>query len=85
MSELLNEPIQRRPERVFNHQPEYGDARDAQRIFGLRETFIYRLWRDRKITGVLVPGTGKKRGKRLFYFESIRKYLAECAATEVEK
>ncbi len=83
-SELLNDPARPRPERVLAQAPEYGDCRDARRVFGLRETFVYQLFRDRKITGVLVPGTGKKRGKRLFNFDSIRRYLAECASKEEE-
>ena len=59
--------------------------RDVQRVFGLRETHVYNLWRKGQITGISVPGTGKKRGKRLFSFASIRKFLAECAAKEVAK
>jgi hypothetical protein len=83
-SELLNDPL-RRPERVVVQVPEYGDCRDVQRTFGIRETFCYQLWRDRKITGLLIPGSGGKRGKRLFNFDSIRKYLAECEAKPVRR
>jgi hypothetical protein len=74
MNEILNE-TRRRYERLIAHQPEYGDARDVQRVFGLRETTLYNLLRNGQITGVSVPGRGKKRGKRLFSFDSIRKFL----------
>jgi len=57
---------------------EYGDVRDVRLVFGLKATFTYHLWSNGKIKGVLVPApTGGKRGKRLFSFASIRKFLAE--------
>jgi hypothetical protein len=81
MNHTLDEP-RRRFERILAHQPEYGDSRDVQRVFGLRETHTYYLLRTGKIAGISVPGTGKTRGKRLFSFDSIRKFLAQCAAKE---
>jgi hypothetical protein len=65
---------------------EYGDIRDVRVAFGLRETFTYHLWSTGKIEGVLVPAPmGGKRGKRLFSFGSIRKFLAECEASGPKK
>jgi hypothetical protein len=65
---------------------EYGDVRDVRLTFGLRETFTYQLWSKGKIKGVLVPApTGGKRGKRLFSFASIRKFLADCEASGPQK
>jgi hypothetical protein len=86
MTEILSEPP-RRYTRLLEHEilAEYGDVRDVRRVFGLKETHVYNLWSAGKIEGVLVPGRGRKRGKRLFSFASIRKLLAECAAKEEAK
>jgi hypothetical protein len=66
--------------------PEYGDIKDVRRQFGLRETFVYQLWARGKIKGVLVPAPkGGSRGKRLFSFASIRRYLTECEARGPQK
>src|SRR2546430_1302067 len=84
VNQTLNEP-KRRFARILAQEPEYGDVRDVQRVFGLRETHVYHLWSTGQITGILVPGTGKKRGKRLFSFDSIRKFLKDCEAKEAAK
>jgi hypothetical protein len=77
--------IQRRHPRPAHYEPETADVQDVRRIFGLRETLTYRLYYLGLIKGVLIPGPKGKRGKRLFYCDSIRKYLAECTAKEQEK
>ena len=59
-------------------QQEYGDVRDVRRVFGFTETFTYNLWYKGKIHGVLIPGRGRKRGKRIFSFASIRAHIAAC-------
>jgi hypothetical protein len=61
---------------------EYGGLRDVERVFGLRETMTYELFNQGAIRGVLVR-TDKRspRGKRLFCFQSIRKYLAGLEST----
>jgi hypothetical protein len=79
MSKVISEPLQKRP-RIASPQPEYGDARDVQRTFGIKETHLYQLWKEGRVKGVLVKGRGRTRGKRLFDFRSIRKLLAEEVA-----
>ena len=56
---------------------EYGDIRDVERVFGLRETKTYILFNQGLIRGVLLrKDATNPRGKRLFSFRSIREYLA---------
>ena len=56
---------------------EYGDIRDVERVFGLRETRTYELFNQGLIRGVLIRKDKKSpRGSRLFSFQSIREYLA---------
>jgi hypothetical protein len=73
---------QKRP-RIIASPPEYGDARDVQRVFGVKESLLYHLWKEGAVKAILVKGTGRTRGKRLFDFHSIRKLLKE-AATEAK-
>ena len=70
---------QKRP-RIIASPPEYGDARDVQRVFGIKETLLYHKWREGAVKAILVKGTGRSRGKRLFDFQSIRKLLKEAEA-----
>jgi hypothetical protein len=61
---------------------EYGDIRDVERVFGLRETKTYSLFNQGLIRGVLLrKDKTSPRGKRLFCFQSIRKYLASLEST----
>jgi hypothetical protein len=71
----LSEPLQEKRPRIETLQPEFGDCRDVQRIFGIKETHLYQLMREGLIKAVLVKGRGKTRGKRLFNFDSIRQLL----------
>ena len=75
MRKTPSETLYKRP-RIAPAHPEYGDARDVQRTFGIKETLCYHLFRNGKIKGILVPGTGRSGGKRLFSFDSIRKFIA---------
>ena len=61
---------------------EYGDLRDVERVFGLRETKTYELFNQGLIRGVLLrKDKTSPRGKRLFSFQSIREYLASLEST----
>ena len=61
---------------------EYGDIRDVERVFGLRETKTYTLFNQGLIRGVLLrKDKTSPRGKRLFSFRSIREYLASLEST----
>ena len=72
----LNEGPQKRP-RITSSEPEYGDARDVQRIFGLKEALLYLLDRDGQVKSVSIKGRGQSRGKRLYDFASIRALLGK--------
>lgn len=61
---------------------EYGDIRDVERIFGLRETKTYELFNQGLIRAVLIrKDKTSPRGRRLFSFQSIREYLAGLEST----
>jgi uncharacterized NAD-dependent epimerase/dehydratase family protein len=77
MRKTRSETLYRRP-RIAPARAEYGDIADVRATFGLKESLCYHLFRNGKIKGVLIPGTSKTggRGKRLFCFESIRKFIA---------
>jgi hypothetical protein len=75
MRKTPSETLYKRP-RIAPARAEFGDVRDVQRTFGLRETLCYHLFSKGKIKGILIPGTGKSGGKRLFCFDSIRKFIA---------
>jgi hypothetical protein len=62
--------------------PEFGDSRDLRKVFGLKETFAYYLWKRNAIRSVLIPGRRGQRGKRLFDFNSVRAFLNSCEAKE---
>jgi hypothetical protein len=79
MHKTPSETLYKRP-RIAPVRPEYGDARDVQRVFGIKETLCYHYFRNGKIKGVLIPGTGRSGGKRLFDFASIRKFIASQEA-----
>ena len=67
----LSDVKERRP-RIDPSLPEWGDVRDAQRIFGFRETHLYYLMKAGAIKTVLIRGRGRTRGKRLINFDSIQ-------------
>jgi hypothetical protein len=63
--------------RIAPPKPEWGDAVDVRRQFGLKESFLYDRVKEGQIRTTLVKGRGASRGKRLYHFGSIRKLLAE--------
>ena len=58
--------------------PEFGRAKDVERIFGIKKGTLYNLLSDGKIKGVLLRVRGEKSGLRLFEMHSIRKLLMEA-------
>jgi hypothetical protein len=80
----LSDVKERRP-RIDPSLPEWGDVRDAQRQFGLRETHLYHLMKLGAVKTVLLRGRGRTRGKRLINFDSIRRMLAELEAAEPQR
>ena len=58
-------------------KPEYADQVGVHRLFGLKPSFLRKIWTERRIRSILVPDRGKTRGKRLYDCESIRAYLAQ--------
>jgi len=77
-----NLPPERGRPRIAPPKPEWGDARDVQRQFGIKETHLYQLMREGRIKSVLVRGRGKSRGKRLINFASVRAMLASLHTGE---
>jgi hypothetical protein len=77
----LSEPPYRRP-RIESPIPEWGDSRDVQRIFGIKESHLYQLMKEGTVKSILVKGRGRTRGKRLINFSSIRRLLATLEAEE---
>lgn len=71
-----NEAIRKRPSRPIVLRPEYGDAKDVRALFGIRGTQLYLLWKNADIKSIVIKAKGKERGKRLFDYASIRKFLA---------
>ena len=55
---------------------EFGDSKDVLRVFGIKQSHLLGLERERLIVSYLVKGRGKGRGKRLYSFASIRALLA---------
>ena len=84
MNTPLSDIQERRP-RIDPSLPEWGDVRDAQRIFGFRETHLYSLMKSGRVKTVLIRGRGRTRGKRLISFDSIRQMLAELEAAEPQR
>jgi hypothetical protein len=80
----LSEPPYRRP-RIESPTPEWGDSRDVQRIFGIKESHLYQLMKEGTVKSILVKGRGRTRGKRLINFDSIRQMLAELEAAEPQR
>ena len=75
MPKTLSKPPYKRP-RIAPVAQEFGDAKDVQRVFGIKESLCYFWWRTGRIKGKLLPGTGRSGGKRLFDFASIRRFIA---------
>jgi hypothetical protein len=55
--------------------PEWIDAREAKRIFCLGKTTLYNLADAGRIRTSSLRERGKKRGKRLFSYESIKQVI----------
>jgi hypothetical protein len=63
---------------------EYADVVGVRQIFGLKPSFLRKLWEEDRIRSILVPGRGRTRGKRLYDCESIRQYLGELETREAK-
>lgn len=55
--------------------PEWVDAKEAQRIFCIGKSTLYYLATCGKIRSSSLRDRGKKRGKRLFDYDSIKKHI----------
>jgi hypothetical protein len=65
---------------------EWGSAKKVEDIFDIKVSHLYEIWNRGLVKSVLVPGPrGRSRGKRLFSFASIRKFIAECEAQGPKK
>ena len=78
----MSKPLHTLKQPQVGAEPEYGDLRDVNSIFRLRETKTYELFNQGLISGVLLRrDETSPRGKRLFNLQSIRRYLASLEAT----
>ena len=75
MKELISENPRKRPQ-IASPKPEWGDAKDVLRLFGVRQTLLYEWWYQGLIKSASIRKRGNARGKRLFNLQSIRQLLA---------
>ena len=59
--------------------PEWVDFKGLFHVFGIRRSLGYALAAEGKIHSVSLRHRGRTRGKRLFFCDSIRSYLAQCS------
>lgn len=55
--------------------PEWIDALESKRLFCIGKTTLYTLANEGKIRTSSLRGRGKKRGKRLFSYDSIKEFI----------
>jgi hypothetical protein len=60
---------------VVSTQPEFLDALNAQRLFGLSRSYLYQLVEARKIRSISIRKPGNAKGRRLFDAASIRAFI----------
>jgi hypothetical protein len=63
---------------------EWAREKQITAQFGLTHMILYTLRREGKIRTLSLRGEGKKYGARLYHVPSIRQYLAEQEAKEVQ-
>lgn len=68
-----------------NTRPEWADAKNITRIFGLGKSTLYRLEAEGKIRSSSLRERGKLRGKKLFSCDSVAAYIEKMAGPEVEE
>ena len=68
--------FQRRRPRSVDTRPEWGDALDVRRMFGIRQTKLRDFSYAGLVKSVLLKSEGRTRGKRLYDLNSIRALLA---------
>jgi hypothetical protein len=76
LSEITERPIYSPVDPNRLAMPEFVDVQGARLYFGIRQSLLYRLLSEGKISGVSIRRRGKTRGRRLFSCESIRAFLA---------
>jgi hypothetical protein len=60
---------------VANTSPEFVDAVNAQRLFGLSRSYLYQMVEARKIRSISIRKPGNAKGRRLFDAASIRNFI----------
>lgn len=80
MKATLHEPSRKRSPLLFVPKPEYGDEKDVRIQFGIRGTQLYQLRKNDDIKSIVIKAKGNERGKRLYSYASIRKFLASQEA-----
>ncbi len=64
-----------------DNRPEFVDARNATRLFGLSRSYLYRLRQEGKIKAVSIRRPGNVRGRRLFDAASLRSFIQSAIET----
>jgi hypothetical protein len=64
---------------IIYGDPEFLDAIGVEKHFGIRRSLLFRLLAEKQIRGVSIRQKGRLRGKRLFVYASIRKFLLSNA------
>jgi hypothetical protein len=73
-----------KPTTPSNQDAEWAREKQITAQFGLTHMILYTLRREGKIRTLSLRGDGKKYGARLYHVPSIRQYLAEQEAKEVQ-
>jgi len=60
-------------------RPEWADAKNITRIFGIGKSTLYRLEAEGKIRSSSLREPGKLRGKNLFSCDSVASYIEKCS------
>lgn len=62
-------------------KPEWIDAKEAMRLFTLGKTTLYALASEGKIVSSSLRQRGKKKGRRLFSYDSINAFIVAGITT----
>ena len=62
--------------------PEFGRVPDVERIWGIKRGLLYLLIKQGDIKSAVIRRKGARTGVRLVHLQSVRDFLAKCAATQ---
>lgn len=65
----------------IDNRPEFVDAKNATKLFGLSRSYLYKLRDEGRITAVCIRRPGNVRGRRLFDAASLRSFIQSAIET----